>query len=79
MLTLVGEPGDIVSLIPLQPGDSTVSTIGFLYTLKNEPLIFGTTRGMSNLLTQKQGTIHLESGLLVVVHTRLSIVEDRLS
>lgn len=76
MLTLVGEPGEIVSLLPIHPGDSVVSTRGLKYTLKNEPLEFGLSRGISNQLTGKRGTVHLESGLLAVVHTRSSLLED---
>ena len=76
MLTLVGEPGEIVSLIPIQPGNSIVSTRGFKYTLKNEPLQFGLSRGISNQLIAKRGTVHLESGLLSVVHTRAITQEE---
>ncbi len=76
MLTLVGEPEEIVSLLPIQPGKSIVSTRGLKFALKNEPLEFGYSRGISNQLTGKRGTVHLESGLLVVVHTRLTLQED---
>jgi len=76
MLTLVGEPGEMVSLLPIQPGNSNVSTRGLKYTLKNEPLEFGFSRGISNQLIGKRGTVHLESGLLAVVHTRTSPPEE---
>jgi thiamine pyrophosphokinase len=77
MLTLVGEPGDLVSLLPVQPGDSIVSTIGLLYALKNESLKFGFTRGISNQLTGTRGTVHLDSGLLAVIHTRSPLPEEK--
>lgn len=76
MLTLVGEPGEMVSLLPLQPGKSVVSSRGLKYNLKNEPLEFGYSRGISNQLIGKSGTVHLESGLLAVVHTRTSPQEE---
>ncbi len=76
LLTLVGDPGDMVSLVPGQPGDSVVSITGFLYSLKNEALEFGKTRGLSNQLTEKRGTIHLYSGLLTVIHTRKVPLEE---
>ena len=76
MLTLVGEPGEIVSLLPLQPGKSVVSSIGLKYTLKNVPLEFGLSRGISNQLIGKRGTVHLDSGLLAVVHTRTTSPEE---
>lgn len=77
LLTIVGEPDDLVSLISIQPGDSTVSTTGLLYPLKNEKLEYGQTRGMSNRLTGKRGTIHLDQGHLAVIHTRnTSVLEE---
>ena len=76
LLTLVGDPEDLVSLVPIQPGDSIVNTTGFLYPLKNEALEFGLSRGLSNQLTEKRGTIHLESGLLAVIHTRNAALEE---
>ncbi|MCK5793594.1 MAG: thiamine diphosphokinase [Anaerolineales bacterium] len=76
MLTLVGEPGEVISLLPIQPGNSNVSTRGLKYTLKNEPLEFGFSRGISNQLIGKRATVHLESGLLAVIHTRTSPPEE---
>jgi len=77
MLTLVGEPGEIVSLLPIQPGKSVITTRGLKYSLKNEPLEFGLSTGISNQLTGKRGTVHLESGLLAVVHTRAVPEEEK--
>jgi len=76
LLTIVGEADDMVSLIPIQPGDSSVSTTGLQYPLKNELLEFGMTRGISNRLTGKRGTIHLDRGLLAVIHTRNAPQEE---
>ncbi len=77
MLTLVGDLGDLVSLVALCPDEAVVSTIGLLYPLKNEALKFGETRGISNQLTQKRGTVHLKSGMLTVIHTRTDPLEGR--
>jgi len=74
-LRLVGNPGEIVSLIPIRPGFSIVTTIGLLYALTNDPLEFGHTRGISNQLIEPTGKISLESGLLVVIHTRKTLLE----
>lgn len=76
-LTLNGTPGEIVSLIPLQPGQSTVTTEGLNYPLTNEALVFGYTRGISNRLVKKQARIKLESGLLAVIHIRVNHLEIR--
>ena len=75
-LSLSGKPGEIVSLIPMKPGTSIVSTNGLLYPLNNDALKFGYTRGISNQLVKKQATINLDFGLLVIIHTRKSPQED---
>jgi thiamine pyrophosphokinase len=74
-LVLKGEPGDIVSLLSLQPGESSITTKGLEYPLNNENLGFGFTRGVSNLLATNKAVIQLESGLLAVIHTRNNQME----
>lgn len=75
-LVLQGEPGDIVSLLSLQQGESNITTKGLEYPLNNENLGFGFTRGISNLLASNKAVIQLESGLLAVIHTRNNQMED---
>jgi thiamine pyrophosphokinase len=69
-LTINGNPGDTISLIPLEAGTSRVTTDGLQYALKGELLEFGYTRGISNSLAADQAKIKLESGLLAVVQIR---------
>ncbi len=69
-LTLQGKPGETVSLLPLHPDASVVTTQGMQYSLSQENLVFGYTRGISNCLIKPQATIHLDEGLLAVIHTR---------
>ena len=76
-LTLNGTPGETVSLIPLQPGPSTVTSSGLKYPLTSEALIFGYTRGISNQLIAERALIKLESGLLAVIHIRNNHLEIR--
>lgn len=75
-LELDGEPGETLSLLPLQPGGSRVSTQGLRYPLNNEKLEFGLTRGISNQLTDPRGMVNLETGLLAVIHTRRSSSQE---
>lgn len=75
-LVLQGEPGDIVSLLSLQPGESRITTKGLEYPLDNENLGFGFTQGISNLMAANKAVIQLESGLLAVIHTRNNQMED---
>ncbi len=68
--SILGEPGDVVSLIPVSGGAHGVTTQGLEYPLEGETLHFGASRGISNSLTGKQGSISLEQGslLCVVIH-----------
>jgi thiamine pyrophosphokinase len=75
-LTLQGNPGEIVSLLPLHSGASVVTTQGLQYPLSQEDLVFGYTRGISNCLVNSRGTIHLDEGLLAVIHIREENLED---
>lgn len=75
LLTLPGTLGDTVSLIPLSIDGAKVTLKGLEYPLTKEILDFGLTRGISNRMVKKQATIHLESGLLAVIHTRNNSTE----
>jgi thiamine pyrophosphokinase len=65
-----GSPGDTVSLIPLGGDARGVTTVGLEYPLNSETLIFGATRGVSNLLLGESASVRLADGLLlcVVIH-----------
>jgi len=62
-----GQPGDTVSLIPLSGNAQGVRTQGLEYPLHAETLLFGATRGVSNVLLNKTATISLQTGILLVV------------
>lgn len=64
-----GEKGDTVSLIPLFGDAKGVMTKGLLYSLKNESLFIGKTRGVSNEMISKKATIKVVSGVVLVIHT----------
>jgi len=64
-----GHPGDTVSLIPLGVDALGVTTKGLKYTIKDEKLTFGSTRGISNLLEKPSAHINLREGLLLAIHT----------
>lgn len=64
-----GEPGDTVSLIPLQGDALGVVTEGLHYPLRNEDLRFAQGRGISNILAGDHGAVRLREGLLLMVHT----------
>ncbi len=66
-ITLNGQPGDTVSLIPLQGDALGISTTGLEYPLIRGTLHFGATKGVSNLLVGALGSVSLEMGCLLCV------------
>jgi thiamine pyrophosphokinase len=66
-LTIQGQPGDIVSLIPLAGDAHEIITHGLEYPLQAESLAFGSTRGVSNVLVEETATISLNAGMLMVI------------
>jgi thiamine pyrophosphokinase len=65
-MTLRGQPGRRVSLLPL--GDVTgVTTSGLRYPLRDEPLLLGPARGVSNEFAEPVATISIGGGTLVVL------------
>jgi thiamine pyrophosphokinase len=70
--SLIGKPGDTVSLIPLQGDAYGITTNGLEYPLKNETLKFGATRGISNVIEAEDATIQLRQGLLLIIHIHVS-------
>lgn len=64
-LELIGHKGDIVSLIPLGGDALGISTQGLEYPLDDEPLYFGSSRGISNVMVSDRATISLHKGVLL--------------
>jgi len=67
-----GNPGDIVSLIPLQSEVKGVETRELKYPLNHETLYAEKSRGISNAMLTDQAMVTIESGLLLCIHTRVS-------
>jgi thiamine pyrophosphokinase len=74
ILELEGAPGDWVTLEPLSEVARGVATDGLRYPLRHEELVRGSTRGVSNELTERRGSVEVGDGLLLVaVTTRRSV------
>jgi thiamine pyrophosphokinase len=69
-LTLHGQPGDTLSLIPLNSRAEGITTQGLEYALADEDLEFASSRGVSNVFTEETATITLRQGLLICVVIR---------
>lgn len=68
-LDLTGRIDDIVSLLPIGADAKGVTTTGLVYTLDDEALLIGRTRGLSNVRASEDGAVVLRSGRLLVVET----------
>lgn len=69
-LALEGVPGDLVTLLPLRGDAEGVTTSGLAYALDDEPLRFGRSRGLSNVVKRPKASVRLESGTLLVIEIK---------
>ena len=64
--TWSAEPGELISLIPLDAHCRGVTTTGMRFPLNDEPLILGETRGISNEPVSEQVGVTVASGALLL-------------
>jgi thiamine pyrophosphokinase len=62
-----GEPGQLVTLLPVHGPAAGVTTEGLRYALDQATLLPGSTRGVSNELLGEQATVHVERGVLLAI------------
>jgi thiamine pyrophosphokinase len=77
ILELTGAPGDWVTLEPLSEVVRGVATFGLRYPLRHEDLMRGSTRGVSNELTDRRGSVEVRDGLLLLAVTARRSVASR--
>ncbi len=65
---IYGQPGDLISLIPISEQVKGIKTQGLEYPLENEDLNRWEARGISNLMVEETAKIHFQSGVLLCVH-----------
>lgn len=66
---LDGRSGDLVSLVPVGGDAVGITTAGLEYTLDDETLFEGFTRGLSNVRAATVARLELRSGRLLVIET----------
>jgi thiamine pyrophosphokinase len=66
---LAGQPGDLVSLLPVGGDAAGVMTTDLRYPLRDEPLALGRARGLSNVVAGPQPALSLRSGTLLIVES----------
>lgn len=64
---LVGEPGDLLSLLPVGGPARGVTTEGLLFPLRAATLVPGTTRGVSNQFSGATAAVSVADGVLVAI------------
>lgn len=69
-ISLEGRPGEFVSLIPLTPEVSGVTTSELKYPLHKGRLTWGESTGVSNEFTGDTAEVTIESGWLLVIQAR---------
>ena len=67
-VSIQGQPGDIVSLIPLSEVVTNVTTLGLRWKLDQAKLILGSTLSVSNELLKTTAEIQIGSGKLFLIH-----------
>ncbi len=67
--TINGAAGDTISLLPLSGSVRGVTTQNLYYPLKDEDLLFGPARGVSNVLNGEHASVSVREGVLLMVHT----------
>ncbi len=71
-LTITGQPGDTLSLIPLSPTVTHVHLSGVEWPLVGATLSFGSTYTISNALVSPEAHLSIGEGLLLVVQIELA-------
>jgi thiamine pyrophosphokinase len=66
--TIEGQPGDLVSLLPLGGDARGVRTQGLAWALEGDTLRFGFSRGVSNEMRGQTARVEVQAGHLLVVH-----------
>lgn len=68
-LAVGGEPGGLVTLLPVGGDAVGVSTEGLRWPLDRATLAMGRSRGLSNEVASRSAAVRLERGTLIVVET----------
>lgn len=67
-ITITGQPGDTLSLIPLTATVQGVDIAGVKWPLENATLSLGSTLTISNTLTEPQATVKIGEGMVLLIH-----------
>jgi thiamine pyrophosphokinase len=71
---LAGRPGDLVSLLPVGGDVVGITTEGLRYPLRDEPLVGGPSRGLSNVRLGAVAAVTIRMGRLLAVETPARLI-----
>jgi thiamine pyrophosphokinase len=67
-ISVKGQPGDTLSLVPLTPTVRHVAITGVTWPLSEATLSFGSTFTISNALAEAQATVSIGEGMVLLIH-----------
>ena len=76
-VTIKGQAGDYLSLLPLTAEVKEVVTEGLKYPLTGETLFFSSSRGLSNEFTGLEASIKVGAGTLLVIKVMKTILMQK--
>jgi thiamine pyrophosphokinase len=68
-IALGGRVGDLVSLLPFGGDVEGITTRGLRYPLRDEPLVAGPARGLSNVREATDAAVDVRTGRILVIET----------
>lgn len=69
-IEIIGEKGDLVSLLPLSEKVAGVTTEGLYYSLNNYTLEIGKALGVSNVMLNEKAKVSIKNGYLFVIKAK---------
>lgn len=69
-IEVIGEKGDLVSLLPLSTNVTGVTTEGLFYPLNNYTLEIGKALGISNVMLNQKAKVSIKNGYLFVIKAK---------
>ncbi len=72
-ISVIGKPGDLLSLVPISEVVEGVSTRGLRWQLDQAVLLQGNTRSVSNELLTDSAQVKIDMGKLLLVHRDIPI------
>lgn len=73
--SIEGQPEHVVSLLPLTPEVTGITTEGLQYPLVDATLYFDRSRGVSNVITHAPAHVRIATGILLIVRHESKITD----